>query len=198
MISVETVATAGDARIAAALARSFADDPVFTWLFPDDERPARIERFFSPLVALAQSGRGQVWSTPDRAGTAVWMAPGRWQLGLLDQARLLPRMLRAFGRRIVRCLRLMHAMEQQHLSEPHHYLFIIGTDPAQQGRGVGAALMAPMLERCDSDGLPAYLESSNPRNLSFYRRHGFEELSEVRVADSPPLTRMRRPPRRRR
>jgi GNAT superfamily N-acetyltransferase len=196
MIAVETVSKRDDGSIAATLARAFADDPVFAWLVPEHERLARIERFFGPIVALAQSGRGQVDSTVDRAGAAVWMAPDRWRLGLLDQARLAPSMLRVFGGRVARCLRLMHAMEQQHLSEPHHYLFIIGTDPAQRGRGVGAALMAPMLERCDRDGLPAYLESTNPRNLSFYRRHGFEELSELRVADSPPLTRMRRPPRR--
>ncbi len=58
--------------------------------------------------------------------------------------------------------------------EPHWYLPLIGVDPAHQGEGHGDALMAYALARCDRDHAPAYLESSKPRNIPFYRRYGFE------------------------
>ena len=94
----------------------------------------------------------------------------------------------------VRLLKLLGAVERAHLREPHYYLFAIGADPAQQGRGVGAALMAPMLARCDAERVPAYLESSNPANLTFYRRHGFVETCELRFGGDAVVTPMRRDP----
>ena len=56
-------------------------------------------------------------------------------------------------------------------------------------------LLAPVLARCDDDGMLAYLESSNPRNHHFYRRCGFTTVGEVAVAGWPPLWRMARRPR---
>ncbi len=52
----------------------------------------------------------------------------------------------------------------------------------QQGKGVGGALMRPVLEHCDAEGIPCYLESSKERNLPFYRRHGFEVVEELSAA----------------
>jgi Acetyltransferases len=85
-----------------------------------------------------------------------------------------------------------------HPHEPHWYLPIIGVDPPHQGRGLGEQLMAHALARCDADRLPAYLESSNPRNLSFYQRHGFEALGRIQVGSSPTLVPMLRRPQARR
>ena len=61
---------------------------------------------------------------------------------------------------------------------------------------MGARLLAPVLARCDRDGLPAYLESSNPRNLPFYERHGFVRRTAVPLPSGCPLvTPMWRDPR---
>jgi GNAT superfamily N-acetyltransferase len=178
------------------LARAFFDDPLIDWLLPNkDTRDHRLTKFFRTMIRFALIGRGQVWSTPNRSCAAVWIAPSKWRLGLVDMARIAPAIISVFRGAVPRALALQGTMEKAHLEEPHHYLFLLGTDPAQQGRGVGTRLMAPMLTRCDAEGLPAYLESSNPRNLGFYRRHGFVDLGELRVRDSPPMVRMRRPPR---
>ena len=82
-----------------------------------------------------------------------------------------------------------------HPRAPHHYLRVIGCDPDKQGRGVGSALLAPALARCDERGEPAYLESSNERNLPFYRRHGFEVTGEVTTYLGPKAWFMWREPR---
>ena len=62
---------------------------------------------------------------------------------------------------------------------------LIGVDPARQGRGLGSALMKHTLALCDAEGALAYLESSNPRNVPLYERHGFEVVGEIRPADIP-------------
>ncbi len=64
-----------------------------------------------------------------------------------------------------------------HPHEPHWYLATLGTAVEQQGKGVGGALLRPVLEHCDAEGLPCYLESSKERNVPFYRRHGFEVVA---------------------
>ena len=63
---------------------------------------------------------------------------------------------------------------------------------AGAAEGQGDALMSYALERCDRDRMPAYLESSNPRNIPFYERHGFERLGEIQVGSSPTLVPMLR------
>jgi len=83
-------------------------------------------------------------------------------------------------------------MGTHHPTEPHWYLPLIGVDPSCQGEGHGGALMRHALDRCDRDRLPAYLESSNPRNVSLYLRHGFEIVGKIQVGTSPVLTPMYR------
>ena len=78
-------------------------------------------------------------------------------------------------------------MGRYHTSEPHWYLPLIGVDPARQGKGYGAALMRHALAACDRDGMPAYLESTNPRNVPLYERHGFALLGTIQAGSSPPI-----------
>ncbi len=86
-------------------------------------------------------------------------------------------------------------MEQWHPKEPHWYLPLIGVEPNAQGNGLGGALMRHALARCDQEGALAYLESSNPRNISLYERHGFEVMGEIQLGAGPLVTPMLRRPR---
>jgi GNAT superfamily N-acetyltransferase len=78
-------------------------------------------------------------------------------------------------------------MGHYHPREPHWYLPLIGVDPFHQGKGYGAALLQHALLRCDRDHTLAYLESTNPKNISLYERHGFVLLGTIQVGTSPPL-----------
>ena len=85
---------------------------------------------------------------------------------------------------------------QGSVDEPHFYLFMLGTEPASQGRGLGSTLLEPMLELCDEQSMAVHLESSNPRNVPFYQRHGFEVTAEIELGGDGPLVQpMRRAPR---
>jgi ribosomal protein S18 acetylase RimI-like enzyme len=86
-------------------------------------------------------------------------------------------------------------MGRYHPSEPHWYLPMLGVDPSQQGKGFGSALLQHALIQCDRDTKLAYLESSNPKNIPIYERHGFELLGTIQVGTSPSIFPMLRRPR---
>ncbi|HME71784.1 MAG TPA: GNAT family N-acetyltransferase [Myxococcota bacterium] len=182
--------------ISATLARAFQDDPVMAWLLPDPEqRAARLPAFWTYALGGLHGKHGSFFTTPTFAGAAVWDPPGHWKVGILQMIRFGPAFVRIFRRRCLRGLALLNAVEQHHPREPHYYLFALGTDPVHQGQGVGTALLAPVLATCDMERLPAYLESSNERNVPFYQRSGFRVMREVLVPGAPKITLMRRPAR---
>jgi ribosomal protein S18 acetylase RimI-like enzyme len=89
---------------------------------------------------------------------------------------------------------VLDQMGSYHPSEPHWYLPLIGVDPVLHGKGYGSALMEHALIQCDRDKKLAYLESSNPKNMTLYKRHGFELLGTIQVGASPPIFPMLRKP----
>lgn len=185
-------ATQDDVRsLASVLAEAFYDDPVFGWLMPSDaHRLKRLRRFFAVELEHFALPCGRVWASGDLTGATLSTPPGSWRVP--PRAALLQGSL--FGVRLARAARLLVAVEHRHLREPHYYFAVIGVQPAMQGKGVGSALMRPTLERCDHEGVPAYLEASSERNAALYERHGFQVTSELSVAGSPSVRLMRRPP----
>jgi len=79
-----------------------------------------------------------------------------------------------------------------HPAEEHWFLPTIGVDPIAQGRGLGSVLLSRSLERCDREHRIAYLESTNPRNVPFCQRHGFDVIGEIQAGSSPVVTPMLR------
>jgi ribosomal protein S18 acetylase RimI-like enzyme len=196
--SVRKATLADTPRLAQALASAFQDDPVIAWIFPDEHHRRRVlPAFMEFRLRRLAFPHDEVWMTADRAAAAVWLPPpGRWQLPLFQRLRLLPGLVRFLGRRTASVLGGLERMEARHPhNPPHWYLFILGTEPTAQGRGLGSALLAHMLARLDADQLPAYLESSSERNLAWYGRHGFEATNEVAIPGGPPIWPMWREPR---
>ena len=162
------------------LQQAFFDDPVMRFLFPSDSsRRWRSAKFFKTELTSHQLPLNSAWTTEHHEAAALWAPPGHWQLPPTTIARNAIPLIRAFGRRLPVALRLLTVMEKQHPTEPHWYLAILGTAPRHQGKGIGSAVMAPALEICDNEGLPAYLESSKRSNIAFYARHGFEVTGEI-------------------
>jgi ribosomal protein S18 acetylase RimI-like enzyme len=123
-----------------------------------------------------------VYMTDDGMAAALCAPPDAWQIPTSATLPFLPLMLRASGHHLPRAFRMLSLMESTHKKreEPHYYLPFIGTDPAFQGRGCGTALLTHLAERCDAEGRPAYLESTDLRNQLLYHRHGFEVIDELR------------------
>ena len=105
---------------------------------------------------------------------------------------------RIFGRRLPHALGVLTALERRHPRRPHYYLPYISVSPSARRQGLGTALLRPALERCDSQGLPAYLEASSPDNARLYRRLGFTTQELIHPLGSPPIELMIRTPSRKR
>jgi ribosomal protein S18 acetylase RimI-like enzyme len=193
---IRKVAEADVPRVADALAQAFYDDPFWAWVYPgDSRRMRRLVRGFDLYLRRVWLPLGECYTTDRVIGGACWMPPNTWHLGALQQLRLLPAIVAISGRELVRLLRVISVVDSRHPHDPHYYLPFIGVEPEWQGRGFGAALMRPILDRCDAEGLSAYLEASTPRNRALYERNGFEVTAEMTVQDSPPLWQMWRKPR---
>ena len=189
-------ATRGDiATMSSALALAFVDDPVMAWVLGPKIDTARLRRLFTAMLGAWYLQHDETWTTAgDVAGAAIWAPPGRWRQGVFESMRVAPTIIRLLGRRIGRATRGMAVIERHHLKEPHYYLAVLGTAPAQQGKGLGSAMLQPVLDRCDADGELAYLESSKESNIPFYQRHGFVLQEPLMLPDGPPLWPMVREP----
>ena len=193
-IAVRAAVDSDRAAITALLVRSFWDDPVMAWMFPDESvRRIKLPRFYDLLwVTIFPGGGCDVTGSTESA--TFWNPPDKWQLPLPTLLRHAPRMIGAFGTALPRALRLLHAMDAVHPAEPHWYLNMVGTDPAVQGRGFGGAVIRSRLAKCDAEGLAAFLISSKESNIPVYRSLGFEITGEIAIPDGPKLWPMLRQP----
>ena len=171
--------------VVATLAAAFQDDPVMTFLFPDEsDRRLRLPR----LMAILYDGdgaHGARFMTDGCEAATLWRAPGQGHLGLAEKLRHGLPWLHAAGLALPRALAVSAASDAAHPPEPHWYLHIVGCRPEAQGKGFGSAAIAPGLARADADGVAAYLETANARNLPLYERLGFAVTHEWTVPNGP-------------
>jgi ribosomal protein S18 acetylase RimI-like enzyme len=182
-----------EASIAGVLTLAFMSDPVMRWLWPN---PLDYLTNYPLMVKCFGGSSAFKHNTAhyleDWSGAAIWLPPGVE----IDAEGVLAVLQSSLSQeKLEQGLAVMEQMASYHPKEPHWYLAIIGADPSCQGRGNGSALMRHALEACDRDKKFAYLESSNPRNLSFYLRHGFDLVGAIHVGDFPPVFPMVRKPR---
>jgi GNAT superfamily N-acetyltransferase len=183
-------ATAADLPdVSDTLALAFYDDPVATWIIDDGPRRQQLLPGFFGAIAESYLAYNETYSVDEGVSAAVWAPPGA------KEDEELPAVLGAAVEEYAeRLFEILGLMEEKHPVEPHHYLFLLGTRPEWRGRGLGSSVMAPVLQTCDRDRVPAYLEASSERNKQLYLRHGFEVTDEIQLPGGPSLWPMWRSP----
>jgi GNAT superfamily N-acetyltransferase len=178
------------------LVRAYMDDPVATWLCRSDRLRARMLEAMYSARLRQMLAHESVWTNPARSSAAVWTPPGHHQAGIGANARLLGCMLdpRMIARLPLLAIGFTRMRRRHPRTPPHWYLSLLGTDPDARGHGFGSDMLQPVLERCDIDGVGTYLESSKPRNLDFYARHGFQTIGELQLPQGPKMWPMWREP----
>ena len=178
------------ARLLQTIVLGFSADPMARWASPDAAVYLDRRTEFFDAFGGAAFDYGTAFVADDGAAVATWLPPGVEADGERLSAIIAKQ---TPENRMGEMDALFAKMEEFHLAEPHWYLPLIAADPARQGQGLGTALMEAAVARIDADGRPAYLESSNPRNLPLYERFGFERVGEIKTETSPVLTPMVRP-----
>lgn len=175
-------------RVIATIIMGFSSDPLTRWFWPEAITYMQSGAVFDAFGGQAIEA-GSAFVTAEFEGAALWLPPGV----MPDEDKMAKALESTIAPQIASdVFAVFEQMDEYHPDEKVWYLPLIGVDPAHQGKGIGSALMKQALRRCDEEGLPAYLESSNPRNISLYERHGFETIGEIQVGSSPLVTPMYR------
>jgi ribosomal protein S18 acetylase RimI-like enzyme len=189
---IKTAATASDeASIIKVLVRANWADPAARWVWPDSQQfllhfPSFVRAFGGKAFT-----HGSAYYVDGFVGAALWLPPDVHP----DENALIALLQRTVSGQIQKdFFPVFEQMGRYHPSEPHWYLPLMGVDPSQQGKGFGSALLHHTLFQPDRDNKLAYLESSNPRNIPLYKRHGFELLGTIQTGTSPSIAPMLRRP----
>ncbi len=172
----------------------FLADPMGRWVWPDAE--TYLEAM--PEFAAAFSGKafehGSAYVANGGKAAALWLPPGVEPDGEaideLFETSVAPEIADDLAS-------VFAQMEHHHPTDrPCWYLPLMAADPAYMGKGLGGAMLKRALQRCDEEGLMAYLEGTSARNVSLYERHGFEVVGTIQAGSSPTLFPMTREPKR--
>ena len=174
-----------------ALKLAFAADPAVRWVWPDPRK------YLSHFSTFARAFGGKAFANKSAhyvgnySGAALWLPPN-----VHPDVDQLIALLQSTGSDEAKKdgPEIFEKMSGYHPNESHWYLPLLGVDPLHHGKGLGSALLQHALVMCDKDNKHAYLESSNPRNIPLYERHGFELLGTIQVNTSPSIFPMLRKP----
>ncbi len=179
-------------KAVATIVAAFITDPVARFAWPSPHEYVDCMAVLTREFGGGSFERGSAYVSADFCGAALWLPPG-----VHPNGEALEKVFRdtAKPEHLDDLLLTFEKMGQWHPEEPHWYLPLIGVEPNAQGTGLGGALMRHAVSRCNEAGALAYLESSNPRNISLYERHGFEVMGQIRAGACPVVTPMLRKPR---
>ncbi|MEU9735837.1 GNAT family N-acetyltransferase [Streptomyces sp. NPDC048002] len=194
-VAIRTATEADRETVVRLLDEAFQDDPVSGWVFPGAEyRRATHHRLMAAFTDIVLDA-GRIDLVEDGSGCALWMPTPAGEHDTDDEGPAQVRQaVDPANERVELIGRLTAGIHPADRS--HEYLWMIGVSPGRQGEGIGTALMGPVLDRCDGDGVPAYLEASSPRSRALYERLGFALLgSPLALPDGPQMFPMWREPR---
>lgn len=170
--------------LTATLAEAFFADPVMSWCYPDPGRRGELLPEGFRVLLDAALPHGGVDTVADELAGAIWIPPE----AELDEEKLAADLGTVSAEYTERMFTLLELLDTHHpTDQAHQYLFVLGTRQRWQSRGLGSALLRAVLDDCDRDGTPAYLEASSERNRRLYERHGFAIREVVTLPDGPPL-----------
>lgn len=171
------------------LYNSFAHDPHINWLVGEGRnKQKRIKRLMSYAFEHGLIN-GSIQLTEDGKAVAIWKNHWSHKMStrlLLENIRF----LFDFGfRRVARISRMEKEVSKRYPKDSfYRYLWFIGTQPGEQGKGYGSALLRPELKRATEEKQAVYLETTTETNLSYYRKKGFVLYDKIVMNGAHPLT----------
>ena len=188
-LSIRSAAAADAEGCFSALTLAFSSDPPSRWVWRDPQQYLAAFPRFARAFGGSAIAAGTAHFIDGFAGVALWLAPG----AAPDEEALVNVIQETVDpSRQPAMFSMFEKMGALHPHEPHWHLPLIGVDPAHQGKGIGGALLNYVLQSCDRDQVPAYLEATSERSAVLYARFGFEPVGRVQAEDGPPIIPMLR------
>ena len=177
-------------KIIDTITMAFAADPFVRWIYPDPNQYLSNIREMLIRFGGKAFDHGTAYYVDGFFGAALWLPPGIHP----DEEALGEHMQRTISESILEdAFSVLEQMGDCHPTDPHWYLPLLAVDPVHQGNGYGSTLLKDAIAKFDTDGMTAYLESSNPRNISLYERHGFEIITEIQAGTTQVIPMVRKP-----
>ena len=151
-------------KVKSAITLGFAADPFLRWFFPDPHIYLKNFAFWMDAFSKPALESDSIFADENFYGGAIWHPPGIH----LDSDVLAPTLEDIPDFRLESALQMFEEFNECHPKEDHWYLPFIGLDPSKQGQGIGSLILKESLKQADEQGKVAYLESSNPMNMSLY------------------------------
>ena len=183
------------------LSAAFFNYPMFVFYFPNPSRRSPHLPWYLQNVLRCALRYGEAWTTPQTSGVLFALPPGHTSLSIREYVRngfLLTPLVLGFRLYVqsMECEGFVGRAQKDVMEgRPHYYLWGVAVDPAEQGKGIGDALIRSFLARTDAEGMPVYLETHDRRNVGYYERHGFELVLQTSIPKHDlPIWCMRRQP----
>jgi ribosomal protein S18 acetylase RimI-like enzyme len=177
-------------RASRVIARAFRGDPLLPYITQEESKQDYLLAWLGDMGLRLGLGYGEVYTTPEVEGVAIWLRPGQYAmtLGKMLRVGVFPP-FRLGVKALSRFQSFAGNTSQVHqecINQDHWYLLMLVVDPDCQGKGLGGHLLQPVLTRADRQGLPCYLETTNPRTIPFYERHDFLVARSMEVVPGGP------------
>jgi predicted GNAT family N-acyltransferase len=177
------------AAAAAVLADAFADYPWTRWTVDNDSHSKRIEALQQLCMEHIALPYGEVWVACENdvvLSVAVWARPGVVVPESVRQ-EIFAAQAELEGARHNASIAAEARLAELRPTVAHYYLGTMGTRRDRQREGLGAAVLAPILDRADGDAAHVCLETSTAENCRFYAKFAFAEVSETQIPDGGPI-----------
>jgi ribosomal protein S18 acetylase RimI-like enzyme len=170
------------------LGRAFQDDPLMVYMIPNASKRRHLLPALFGVVTRYCLRYGMIYTTPDLDAVACCLPPGQGKsIGGLALASLSnpPLQLGLIGlRRFLHASKYTGEAHKRAAPGTHWYVWVLGVEPERQGQGFGGQLLQAVLQQAKAQQVPCYLDTQNPRNVPFYQRQGFRQVSEATIAGS--------------
>lgn len=172
--------------LAHTLALAFGDYTWTRYTVPADDHLRRLEALFTLDLQLIGIPHNETWMADDGSAAAVWIPPLALQTHKVDWERHATLSTPLLGHKLALADAADEIIAAHRPQHPAWYLATTGVHPDHQRKGKGSAVLSPVLERCDADGMACLTETSLPENVAFYERLRFTVHARVPMPDDGP------------
>ncbi len=177
--------------LGSVLAGAFLNDPAAEYILPDTRTRRSVLSWFFTSVAIRTSRLcGEVYTTVNVDGGALWIRPGvDLTIGHAVRTELLSLPFRLDRSCVTRWINLsgyLESVRTELADQRHWYLMALGTEAFKTESAIGQSLMAPVFATADWDLEPCYVETFNEKDLSFYKRCGFQIAGAGEIPNGGP------------